>query len=523
MKKIIIYFSFIFIAYSNINAANLDSLIYFKDLNFSSERASSAFKNFVSDNNKSLFDLLLTTNENVNENKIKDAQVRLNDCVNTLTKKTIDESENEKVKTITKYVQKNFLKVYNFKGNFLELFETGSYNNLSEMSLYAVILTEIKIPFQLVENANSIYIYVFPATSKIEIKSKESEKRHFDFTDHFKKKFALSLYYNHSIPREELEKSSDEILFDKYYFANEQLTMQTLAAFHFRNKALYLLDEKKINDGMGEMIKNYLLSPSASNQFTLKYNLINSLGSDNYTSQNDVDKLIILCRLFNINDPEITSDFIVAEHKRLVEAYTLIKSESETYEDFHSQVMNSLRNTDTKNELEFNFNSIIARTLMLNQQESNIIFKHIEKAYKVNPQNKDLHSLIIQNFSSTIMKLGDSEAVLSIIEEYDRKFDFVHKTSPIMRVKANCLLDLAFKNFNKGLMDKGNEYLDASLKTSQPISLIPDEVYIEKAYLEAARNYYVAGNKIKAKEYLNKGLELAPQSIKLKDKLKMVN
>ncbi len=201
----------------------------------------------------------------------------------------------------------------------------------------------------------------------------------------------------------------------------------------------------------------------------------------------------------------------------------MIKSESKTYNDFHLQVMNSLNNAVTKNELDFNFNYTIARMFLANQLDHNSAMKYIENAYKIKPQFIDLHSLIIQDFSNVIMKLPDDEAVLSIIEEYEKKFDFVNRTSPIMRVKAHCLLDLAFVNFNKGLMDKGNEYLNASLKTCEPISLIPDEVYVEKAYLEAARNYYIAGNKAKAKEYLNKGLELAPQSIKIKDKLKMVN
>ena len=271
VKKILFYFGLLISSYSNLQAQTHDSLVYFNELSFASPLSSFTFKKFIANNNDNLFDLLLVSIEASNETNIKSASLKLDESLDILSKKSKDETEIQKVKTITKYVQKNYLKTYQLNTNFLDLFESGSYNNLCEMSIYAVIFTKLNIPFQLIERANSISLTVYPATSKIEIKSKETERKYFAFSDHFKKKFALSLYYNHSIAREELEKSSDEVLFDKYYFSNKPFSTQTLASLHFKNKALYLLDDKKMNEGMIEMKKNYLLNPNSGNQFTLKY------------------------------------------------------------------------------------------------------------------------------------------------------------------------------------------------------------------------------------------------------------
>jgi hypothetical protein len=493
------------------------------ELNFFNDLSSRAFKNFSSINNNELFYFLLNLNEPIDEVKKSLAENKMNDCINTLIKKTCDKSEQEKINIITSYVQKNFLKLYTFNSNFFSIFDNGNYNNLNEMSLYTIVLNKLNVPFEVIEDANSIYLNVYPATKKIKIKSKDNEKVYFVFTDHFKKKFALSLYYNHSIAREELEKSSDEVLFDKYYFSNGPISLKALASLYYRNSSFNLMEQKKVTEGLIDIKKNYFLYPSPTNQFTLKYHLFNTLGSENYTSIQDIDKLILLCRLNNMNDPEITGDFVIAEHKRFVETYLATKQISKVYEDHHQKIVNAIESVKLKNTMIFDFNFAALRLLSPTEPEQSKVFYYCEKAYQANPDSKDLQSYIIHDFSMNIMKLGDSESVLLLIEEYNKRFEFVKKASPFLRVKINCLLDLAYKSFNKGLMDKGNEYLNLFYNTFENVKITPEATSIENAFLEAARNYYIAGNKLKAKEYLNKGLILAPGSVKIKEKLKMVN
>jgi hypothetical protein len=85
------------------------------------------------------------------------------------------------------------------------------------------------------------------------------------------------------------------------------------------------------------------------------------------------------------------------------------------------------------------------------------------------------------------------------------------------------LLDLAYKNFNNGLIKEGEDFIAKNEDLCKENNLSLDTEIVERGYLSAAKYYYNAGNRIKAKEYLNKGLKLAPESIKIKDKLQIVN
>ena len=52
--------------------------------------------------------------------------------------------------------------------------------------------------------------------------------------------------------------------------------------------------------------------------------------------------------------------------------------------------------------------------------------------------------------------------------------------------------------------------------------LNPEPEFVERAYMSGARSYYNAGNKEKAKLFLKRGQNLAPNSTLIKDKLKLI-
>jgi tetratricopeptide (TPR) repeat protein len=522
LKKVFFCVGIFFLFSHKLLASKQDSLIYFNDLNFVSAEESASFKLLIGTNEEALVDLLISMNNPDAKTNLKLAKDKIDKCLIKLSNKIDGKDDQAKIKIITSYLEDEFFKIYKARNRFYELFETGTYNNLSFISLHAIIFTKLKIPFQIVKKENALSMIAYPSATKIEINSKENEKKYFVFSDQYIKKFSISLVKNRSISNVETEKSNEIDLFKKYYFGDTIITPQALASLYYSIESLNLFNENKLEEALSEIKKAYYLKSDLSSKFTLKQNLISSLGSNNYKTKSDVDKLVILCRYYNLKDAEVTKDFIIAEHQRLVDVYKEIKQVSVIYAAYHTDVVSNIEDVSTKKELEFNFSYSTLLTLWRNEQYRDTILIFAERIHHLKPEDKNLNTLILDDLSLKIMKLNNTELILLTIEDYGKKFSFVNKSKSIMRVKTNSLLDMACINFNKGLLVEGNNYLEKSTKIRESFSIIPDENYVERAYLEAARNYYISGNHAKAKEYLNKGLELAPQSVKIKERLKMV-
>ena len=114
------------------------------------------------------------------------------------------------------------------------------------------------------------------------------------------------------------------------------------------------------------------------------------------------------------------------------------------------------------------------------------------------------------------------DQVQKLISEYGSNFDFLNENKHYLAVKANCSLELAYQNFVLKNNTKGEEYFKAFedlCNHGNKSEVEADTYFVEKAYSEAAGFYFKKGNKAKAKQVLQKGLNYAPNSFGLRLRL----
>ncbi len=520
-KAFLIFLSILFFSI-DLSAKSADSLVYYRELKFADETASFAFKKFITNTKPDLFHLLINTTQLLSKEKQEIAQVELLEFIATLRDKIALLNEEETVQLIASYTQKKYLKTFKINAAFYELFEVGTYNNLTYMSLQAIILSQLNIPFEIISSPNNISINVFTQQKNIKIESKEMEKKYIEIGSHFSQKFGKALYYDQTISKGAIENNSDEVLINKFFFYSGAIKLQDLAALHYSNNSIYAMNDNKIEVALEEVKKAYALNASKSNYLLLKYHLFNALGMYNYAEISDIERLIYLCRYNNLKDGEINGELIKSEYLRMLNAQLTIKLDYSSSKQFHKRIIENITDTLLRNELNFKYHFEIIKLGLKAKEDKQIKMVDILIAYAIKPENKELQTLITECLTVTLQHLNDSKLVLGVIDDYTSKFLFLGKSNSMIRLKAQCYLDLAANKFNINAIEEGVQYLEIFEKMEKKELIVFDTNTIEKAYLSAARYYFNKGNKSKAKEYLNNGLKYAPDSTILKEKLNLV-
>ena len=524
MRTLLIYLSLmLLIAFDSI-AYSSDSLVSFNDLSFKDNLERSAFLNFETEKTEmALLQLCLTSFEQLsleNSNKI---HFTIDNFVKKLSKKGNSTNEEKSIQNLREAVINKFLKVYKINSNFSELFETGSYDCITATSLYAILLFKLNIPYQIKEERNRIYIIAYPQSKKILIENIDTDQKYAIFQEHFTGKYVKSLFYENKIPLEEFEKINKETLFENYYFKSEELSLLQLASIKFNINSMIAVDEKKFQVAINEGLKSYFLDACMRNQVALKYHIFNALGSNGYMDKFDVDKLVFICRLNNQKDKEVNNEFIISEYKTLLNSVLIKNNDQDSFEKYHNLIILNINDNLLKQEIEFKYHLEIARINLNKWNEKKLELYHIKSAFNIKPGDKEIKSIISEALNIKLNETEDPEIVLQLIDDFMLAFQFLQTSQSALRIKAHCYLDLAYKNIINGNIKIGEQFLVKNEDLCKKNTIVLEENIVEKGYMSAAKYHFNSGNKIKAKEYLAKGLELAPQSIKIKDKLKMVN
>lgn len=515
-------FSFIFLilVYKPIFSQSNDSLVKKHDLNYKNTEEKLAFSKSDLTNSDNIISLLLSSYEKDNIYSDIKAQQQINDCVTNLKKEISSKTEVKKVKYIYDYVHKQFLKVYKLKNSFADIFSKGEYNCVSASALYAIIFTKLDIPFNVIEAPQHVYLVTYPQSFKILIETTSPEKGYYQFNDNFINQYVKTLYNSKLISKAEYESSTANQLFDKYYFSSKGLSLPEVVSLQYSNYAIYNLEEKKYSEAISEIKKAYYLNQYERNKYILKSCLIYHIENNKYEKKEQVEELALLCRFNNEKDKEVSNENLKNEFLRLTEGQLINNSDYELYDESYKTIIKEIKDTTLNKEISYSYHYELARLGYLNNKDSLYELAHLRAAYKINPKNANLQSIILSYVERIIKLKNDPNDIIKLINLTSKNFDFMNDNNGFNGVKANCILELSYQNFAINDVSKGESYLKQfeSLMNEKKDTQAYEN-YIEKAYSFAAGIYYKKGNVSKAKQTLKTGLIYAPDSFGLKLRL----
>jgi tetratricopeptide (TPR) repeat protein len=512
--------SLLFILASFVTKAQ-DSLVYLSDLTFSSPFEKSAFTGFSKNNYPDQFHLFIANGSLLTESQILAAHDRFYDYLKLIdSEKLALKKADKKVKTIVSGIQNRYLMKYVSGSRFEDIFYNGNFSELAGTALYCLAFEYFKIPYEIKEEANNVYVIAYPQSEKIQIESTIASIVFTTFDEAFQRQFVETLRKQRIISEQEVARNSTKELFNTYYFnTKSSVTISGLAGLHYLNDGITLLQQENFESAFHQFEKAYFLNQSPKAAYMLMHT-----GGDAFLrhTNRDLKQAALLGKTSRYRSAGITDEMISGEFYKVIQDLLFNKNEKELLANYYQELLLKINNFNTKREISFFYNFENGRYLY-NQARYRDALPFFEETLKQKPTNLDAATIMI----NTLIQMGNNQAQS---EDYSKKLIDYSSSFPALSnnnlfnglVASSLLMQQAIK-FEEGKPLEGESYrkrFEELYAKNSDLSL--DSFLLGKAYSAAATFYFKKGQTKKAQEYLSYGLKLSPDNYELKTRQRMI-
>ena len=423
------------------------------------------------------------------------------------------------VKRIYEDLHANFLKKYELLAYFDETFESGTYNCVSAVAMYALTFEALSIPYVIKETPTHVFIIVDPDNTQLLIETTDPVKGFKSFRPGFKENFVNQLLSVKVISEEEVSNKGLNMVFEENYFGGENLTIKELVGIQYYNKGASLYNDQQYLAAFEELSKAQLFHFNDEMNDILSASLINALAQSEYENWEEIK---LTAYMDQFMEKGLSKNMIIGEMQRAMNIILIQNRDEELAQktiDFYA--MNA-KDTAIIREVKFNYHYDRA-VIYYNRSDSEKAFQYASKAYSLNPTNFRSEDLLIESFKLAFRN-EEIESITQKMEELSQTYPQLLKNNSFISLKVNAYLFGMSKSFEEKKANLGSNYQSKAEHLIKEFEdLLYDPKLISEAYSNASVYYFKIGYTSKAKALLRKGLELAPNDRQLEIRLKMVN
>lgn len=516
-RKIIVLTSFI-----SLNVYAQDSLVFQKELTFSSFFEKESIKNFSQGTSTDLFYLFMANGALLTENQIREAHSRFYDFLKSLADEKFEAKKSDKkVKALVSAIETRYLKKYVNSSRFEEVFLNGNFSEISGTALYCLAFEFFNIPYQIKEDVSNVYVIALPQTSNIVIESTTTAIIFSTFDEAFQKQFVETLRNQKIISEQEFARNSIKTLFETYYFDTKStVTISDLAGLHYLYDGIAMAENQNHEMAFTQFEKAYYISQSPKSAYMLM-----QTGSAAFLNHKpmDVKQAALLGKTSRYESAGITADMISSEFYKVIQSLLFDKREKESLEKYYNELLAKITNVKVKREIIFIYQYENARYLY-NQARYKDAIPYLEESLQQKSTNQDAASLLINTLSQLGASRFQNEDYSKQLLQFSFKFPSLSENNLFNGLLASTLLAQLAIQFEANKPMEGEQYKKKfeELNEQHP-DIVINSFLIGKAYSAAAVYYFRKGQTAKAKLYISKGLELSPDNYELLSRKRMIN
>jgi tetratricopeptide (TPR) repeat protein len=214
---------------------------------------------------------------------------------------------------------------------------------------------------------------------------------------------------------------------------------------------------------------------------------------------------------------EVTNfEFLNITQKVLVD-----NSDYSLYDDIYSYMMESMDEGDVKNEIAFNYGIMRGKAFM-GQYRFKEALQVFEMSFALNPRHLELQTLMLSALTYTFRNSSNQE-IIRIIQDYSERFEELNSNGMFISIQMLAYLSYAEEMFDFNYGEEGLQYLlkFEELYTANP-QLDIDYNQVGNSYSAAAVYYFKRYDKLQARRFLERGLEIAPDNYELTYRLQSI-
>jgi tetratricopeptide (TPR) repeat protein len=463
--------------------------------------------------------LLLAISEGMN---LKKAEVRQNAIVNFRSllekKKFLTKSEEKGLKILFELIHERFFDKYTEVSNFAEIFSIREYNCVSATALYALILDYYKIPYQIKETPTHVYTVAYPNTKSIVLESTAPLSGYYSPGTKEIQQAVDGLVQSKFIKQSEVDAKGVLQVYNDFFYGQDNISIRQLAGLQYYNEMVQYYMEEQYEQALNSARKSAILYPSPKTEY-LKFNIMMSiLGESDF---DNLEEVVLMTEIANMQDDV---DGLVSEtHKTILNNSLFLKGETafvdSVYQIFSEQLESQTLKKTISEQYYLNYGQYY-----LQKSQTTKALEKLRKAYEINEKNVGTQAMITECLAQKFGRSGPSTGTISDMQEYETLFPFLSENSLYQSIIFYHYSYLSYLEFREDHREKGFEYLELmnTLKQKFKEDMRIDELRYGLVYAEAGAHYYRKKEYKKAKEVIEKGLELVPDHTELLARLEIV-
>ncbi len=423
------------------------------------------------------------------------------------------------VKYLYDQLHQEFLTKYMYLAYFDEIFETGVYNCVTAVALYAMAFEACDIPYNIKETPTHVYIVADPDDSQLLIETTDPVDGFKTFRPGFKEQFVSQLGVLKLINENDIAKKGIYGVFDEFYFGGAVLSLKSLVGIQYYNKGISLYENNDYHGAWHAFSIAQLFHSNDQINKMLFASIASVVSYSDYSDWNDIELLPYLERFL---DYDLKQTNIVGEFQKMINYVLIQNNDKETMKMAYEYFMEKSKNEELKKEISFNYyNELAIRSY--NRANYDQSFGQFAEAYKAKPGHARVENMLLEAFKLAYRYKTPVEG-LTRLDTLITNSPELLENNRVNSLRLNLYLEIMKNKFDSKQATKGNSY---KALFEEAVAAHPDYRYDEHilgtAYSKAAVYYYKRGYTTKARSIIRTGLKYAPNNYELKSRLRMVS
>jgi tetratricopeptide (TPR) repeat protein len=504
-----------------LHAKSQDSLVFFRDLRFSSSFERDAFYNYTIRRENDAFSLLLADGALLTDEQAASAKTDFYALLDKMnTPKFQGKSQEQRTKAVAKTLFSKYFKKYQAESRFEDLIHRGEYAEVSGSGLYALALDYLKIPYNIQEAPNNVFVLACPGSKQIMLESTVTSMLFITYDQAFKKSYIETLKDQKLISEDEFAKSNLNALFDKYYLRSADLfTLQALTGLQYYHHGMLHAQQQNNVSAFQCFEKAYYLSPTPRNGYML---MRTGLAMFSELKARNTQHAVLLGKLSRYEGIGVNEEVVAGEFFQTINNLLFDRGKKEELDEYYEALLENCTHPATKKEVSFVYQYEQGR-YRYNDMRYNEALPYLETALKSKPSSQPAATTFISCLTSLTRFSFQDEATVKQLEQYSTSIPELNNNNAFISMLGNCYLAHMAINFQ----DKKQSQAEASRKKFEALAAAHPEMKVSssdigRAYSDASVYYFRKGQNAKAKECVAAGLKLSPNNYELINRQRMI-
>lgn len=495
-----------------------DSLVFLQEVTFKNQQESDAFREALLTDKVDYFTLfsLSGTNPSVNSKQ------KFYDFLSHMGyEKWAEKNSDKKVKFVYETIHKTFLEKYEAKTLFSDIWSTGDYNCVSATALYCMAFDHFNIPYTIKEKPQHVYPVAFPKERQVIVETTNPMVGSFAFNQQFKLAYIENLRKQKAVSSQEVSTTDLNKLFDKYFFKGESdISFRQLVGIQYMNDGIFKHESEEWLLSVEQLEKAYLLY---KNEQVANGLLVSYAKAFQMRTKKDTIHAQLLAKLSRFSKYGITQDMIKSEFGVVTNSLLFDQGKSAELATYYSVLDKGILDKELKSEIGFLYFYEQGR-YYYNLGRYSESEPYFEKAFVLHPNNQEVQSIYLTLVERNLRASHNAQEAITQLKEAADKNPTLKSNNNFNTMVAKAYLIKFGEDFenNKPLEgDKSRLLFEEIFATNKDLNV--DNYLIGQAYSIAAVYYFRKNQTAKAKTYINKGLELAPDNRELLTRKRAIN